>query len=162
MRTFAIAAMTIAVFAAPAQTEELPRAEVKAAMLRVERTLSAMGIEVAGYAAGDAPVSELAAPDHPYLQGNDGGYVDGRVYISTDAIEDCRELTLIHELVHDATVRRRLFATAPDARVKDLLEALADAVVAASAEEPYRPGCLPRRTFETATAELVQLANAAP
>ena len=145
-----------------AEAEPLPVAEVKAAMLRVEAALTRMGIDVAGYAESEPPAAELASAEHPYLQGNDGGYADGRVYISTGAIEDCRELTLIHELVHDATVRRRLFAAAPDARVKDLLEALADAVVAASAEEPYRPGCLPRRSFETATAELVQLANAAP
>jgi hypothetical protein len=161
VRKFVAAVIAVAL-AAPAQGEQLAATEVKAAMLRVEAALTAIGVDVAGYAAGDVPVAELAHPDHPYLQGNDGGYADGRVYVSTQAIEDCRDLTLVHELVHDATVKHRLFAAVPNARIAETLEALADAVTAVAAEDPYRPGCLPGRAIEISTAELSVLANAAP
>jgi hypothetical protein len=155
-------ALTVVALAAPANAEELSAADVKVAMLRVEQTLAVLGVDVAGYASQEAPMSELAPADHPYLQGNDGAYADGRIYLNKDAIKDCRELMLIHELVHDATVKRRLFATVPNTRVRDLLEALADAVVEQAAGEPYRPGCVTHRSFGVSTAELARLAQAAP
>ena len=162
MRVFAAAVLVVAALAAPASAGELPAADVKAAMLRVEQTLAVLGVDVAGYASGEAPASEFAPADHPYLQGNDAAFADGRVYLNKDAIEDCRELMLIHELVHDVTVKRRLFATVPNARIRDLLEALADAVVEEAAAEPYRPGCITHRSFGVSIAELARLAHAAP
>lgn len=162
MRVLVTAALVAATIAWPGNAEEVPAADVKAAMVRAERTLALLGVDVAGYASGEAPVSELAPADHPYLQGNDGAYADGRIYLNEDAIEDCRELMLIHELVHDATVKRGLFAAVANTRIRDLLEALADAVVEEAAAEPYRPGCVTHRSFGVSTAELARLAHAVP
>ena len=137
-------------------------AQTRIAMLRVERILNEMGVDVTGYGDSPLPITEMAPPDHPYLQGNDGGYAGGRIYLNEDAIAACTDLTLIHELVHDATVKRRLFATVDNARLRAMVEALADAVTARAAAEPYRPGCLPKRHFEVSTLELAALAVAPP
>ena len=137
-------------------------AQTRIAMLRVERILHEMGVDVTGYGEGPVPQTEMAPPDHPYLQGNDGGYAGGRIYLNEDAIEACTDLTLIHELVHDATVKRRLFATVDNAKLRAMIEALADAVTARAAAEPYRPGCLPKRHFQVSTLELAALAVAPP
>jgi hypothetical protein len=155
-------ALALSLCSAPLQAQPLALGEVKAAMARVEAILLGMGIDAAGYAAGEAPEAELAPAEHLYLQGNDGGYVDGRVYISERSIEACRDLTLVHELVHDTTVKRRLFASVANEDLRAAIEALADAVTMIAAEDPYRPGCLPNRAFAHASAELVKLANAAP
>ncbi len=136
--------------------------EIRLAMLRVEKILDGLGVDVAGYATGVPPETEWAPAEHPYLQGNDGAYIAGRVYINKDAIEACTDLTLIHELVHDATVKRRLFAGVPNNKVREMVEALADAVTEKAAAEPYRPGCLPKRHFAVSTVELAALALSTP
>ena len=51
-------------------------------MTRVEALIQGFGIDVAGYAWTAEPSAEIVPPDHPYLQGNDGGYVsmvNGRI-----------------------------------------------------------------------------------
>lgn len=155
-------ALALAILLAPAHAEQLPSADVKAAMITVEATLSSLGVDVSGYAAGEVPPAEFAPSDHPYLQGNDGGYADGRVYINAEGIEACHDLTLIHELVHDATVKHGLFASVPNHRIRAVIEALADAVTAAVAENPYRPGCVPSRPIALSSADLSRLAQADP
>jgi hypothetical protein len=152
------AALFAAALTCSAKAEPLPDIEVRIAMWQVETLLADLGVDVAGYAQTAAPQAEFAPSDHPYLQGNDGGYVDGRIYINGEAIEDCRGLTLVHELVHDATVKYRLFSSVPNEHVRDMFEALADAVTAIAAEEPYLPGCLPRRRFAASGTDLVALA----
>ena len=150
-----IVLLTIA--APSAKANPLSPVEVRASMVRVEALLADLGIDVPGYAQSDVPAAELAPPDHPYLQGNDGGFADGQIYINDEAIADCRDLTLVHELVHDASVKYRLFPTVPNDLVRDMFEALADAVTAIAAEEPYLPGCLPDRRFRTTPAEMAGL-----
>lgn len=137
----------------------LPEFEVRSAMLRVEALLAQFGIDVAGYGQSQVPQAETVSPDHPYIQGNDGGYVDGHVYINDEALSACVGLTLVHELVHDATLKQRLFATVSNDRVEDMFEALADAITQIAAQDPYLPGCLPRRHFSIDRDELVSLAN---
>ena len=144
---------------ATATAAPLPEFEVRTAMRRVETLISQFGIDVTGYAQTEAPQVEWAAPDHPYLQGNDGAYVDGRIYIDNATIVDCTNLTLIHELVHDATAKERLFATVANDQVHDMFEALADAITETAAQDPYLPGCLPRRHFALDRGELVSLAT---
>jgi hypothetical protein len=153
-------ALALVVLLAPLRAEPIAPGEVKTAMARVEAILAAMNIRVSGYAAGEAPAAELAPAEHLDLQGNDGGYVDGRVYVSEQSIEACRDLTLVHELVHDATVKHRLFASLANAELRPAMEALADAVTARAAEDPYRPGCLPNRALALANTELAKLATA--
>lgn len=161
-RGVAVFALLLWAHAAQAADVDLrPSADVRHAMARVEALLRQVGIDVSGYAASAPPTVERSPANHPYLQGNDGGYVPGRIYISEDAIEDCLDLTLIHELVHDASTKFRLFAAAPNDRVRDLFEALADAVTSAAAEDPYRPGCLPSRRFDISSLDLPSLATAA-
>ena len=129
-------------------------------MARVEALMKGQGIDVPGYAASQPPTLEFVSASHPYLQGNDGGYASGHVYVRDDAIEGCTELIVIHELVHDATVKHRLFAAVPLEHLKAAIEALADSVTAAAAVEPYRPGCLPTRQFAWNAPELAKLAQA--
>lgn len=161
MRGFGAIVAITAVFSTFAARAEEP-ADLRGAMARVEALMAEHGVDVEGYASSAAPVLEFVAPAHPYLQGNDGGYAGGVVYVSDARIEACTDLILIHELVHDATVKHRLFAAVPLRELKDAIEALADAVTAAAAEEPYRPGCLPRRHFAWGTTDLAKLAMAAP
>jgi hypothetical protein len=161
MRRFLYAA-SMALAATAAHADPLPEADVRAAMSKVETALAGLGIDVAGYAAGAAPPAELAPPAHLYLQGNAGAYVDGRIYVNAKDVAACRDLTLVHELVHDATVKHRLFASVPNSRIRTVIEALADAVTAAAAEDPYRPGCVPARTFAVSSMDLRGLAHAAP
>lgn len=153
----AIAAVFCAVTAHADDTVDL-----RDTMVRVEALMKGQGVDVAGYATTAAPALEFVSAAHPYLQGNDGGYAGGTVYVSDARIEACTDLILIHELVHDATVKHRLFAAVPLRELKDAIEALADAVTAAAAEEPYRPGCLPHRDFAWGTKDLAKLAMAAP
>lgn len=148
---------TAVALATPAASEPLPVSDVKAAMSRVEAALARLGIPVTGYAQTEPPPAEIAPSDHLYLQGSDGGYAGGRIYVNSEAIADCLDLTLVHELVHDATVKFRLLASVPNNRIKNAFEALADAVTAAAAEEPYRPGCLPDRHIEISVLDLPAL-----
>ena len=129
-------------------------------MTRVEALLRDEGVNVAGYAQSALPAVEFVNASHPYLQGKDGGYVAGHVYINEDAIEACVALIVLHELVHDATVKHRLFASVPNGEIKATIEALADAITEAAAEEPYRPGCLAHRDFALSQTELASLAMA--
>jgi hypothetical protein len=152
-------AVLLTAIAATVTADPLPTVDVRASMARVETLLADLHIDVAGYAQSDTPAAELAPPSHPYLQGNDGGFADGRIYINDEAIAGCRDLTLVHELVHDASVKYRLFPTVPNESVRDVFEALADAVTAIAAEDPYLPGCLPDRRFRTAPSELAGLAG---
>jgi hypothetical protein len=146
---FAIAALC----ANAAQADEL-----RAAMAKVEALLLERGIVVEGYGRTAPPEVSEVDRAHVFLQGNAGAYIDGRIYLSDAQPADCKPVTLIHELVHDATVKYRLFASVPNARVKMMLEALADDVTAAAAQSPYRPGCLPARTHAVPMADLALLA----
>jgi hypothetical protein len=137
----------------------LPEFEVRSAMAQVETLMSQFGIDVPGYALSKAPQVEWAPPDHPYVQGDDGAYVDGHIYINKAAIAACVDLTLVHELVHDATVKGRLFTTVANDQVHDVFEALADAITETAAQDPYLPGCLPHRHFSLDRNELVSLAT---
>ena len=160
MRMFGatMAALAAAACAFAAKAED--PVDIAGAMARVEVLMNAHGIDVAGYAASEAPALEFVDASHPYLQGNDGGYAGGVVYVSDERIEACTGLIVIHELVHDATVKHRLFAAVPLERLKDAIEALADAVTEAAAEDPYRPGCLAHRRFAWEPPELAKLAMA--
>jgi hypothetical protein len=129
-------------------------------MIRVEALLQNEGVSVAGYAGSDMPAVEFVNASHPYLQGRDGGYIAGHVYVNEGAITACLDLIVLHELVHDATVKYRLFASVPNDQLKDTIEALADAATGAAAQEPYRPGCLPHRRFAVSRTELAALATA--
>lgn len=155
------AALTAASLAS-AEAEQLAQSDVQSAMRRVETALTELGVNVPGYGASAPPEAVRAPANHPYLRGNDGGYVAGKIYVSEEAIEDCVELTLVHELVHDATAKYRLFAAVPNERLRDMLEALADRVTEAAAEDPYRPGCLPHRSFEISSLDLASLAMSRP
>jgi hypothetical protein len=134
---------------------------VQQAMAIVETILARHDIDVRGYAQTAPPQVERVDASHQYLQGNDGGYVDGRIYLNAAVIEDCLQLTLVHELVHDVSVKHRLFAEVPNTRIRQVLEALADAVTAVAAEDPYLPGCLPERRFQVSAADLASLASPA-
>jgi hypothetical protein len=138
--------------------EPLLPQQIRDTMIRVEALLEAKGIPVAGYAKSAPPAVEFVTASHPYLQGRDGGYIAGQVYLNEDGIPACADLVLLHELVHDATLKHRLFASVPNERLKSAIEALADAVTEAAAEEPYRPGCLPHREFALSHTELAALA----
>lgn len=140
--------------------EPLYEHNVRAAMANVETLLRNRGIDVSGYREGDAPPVELVLASHPYLQGSDGGYVDGRVYLNGEAMATCTDLTLVHELVHDVSIKHRLFASVGNQEIRSTLEALADEVTADAAQEPYRPGCLPHRRFVYDGGELARLAQA--
>ena len=139
--------------------EPLAEQTVRQAMAQAETLMLEQGINVKGYAQTTPPVTERVTPSHIYLQGNDGAFVDGRIYLNASAIADCQSLNLLHEIVHDATVKFRLFQRTPNHAVRALIEALADRIASAAALDPYRPGCLPRRRFEFSTAELASLAG---
>ena len=146
--------------AAVANADPIGEQQVRALMSEAETLLARQGVSVAGYATSASPVIAVVSASHPYLQGRDGGFANARIYVNENAIEACVDLIVLHELVHDATMKHRLFATVPNERVKDAAEALADAVTADAAENQYRPGCLPHRRFVYAAAELAQLAMA--
>jgi hypothetical protein len=160
--SFAISLAFLAAAFAKANENAAAKPDLRALMARVEQLLSAQGISVPGYAQSDAPTLAFVSASHPYLQGSDGGFADARVYVNEDAIEACVDLIVVHELVHDATIKHRLFAAVPNAKVKNALEALADAVTEAAADDPYRPGCLPHRRFAYSGQELARLAMAEP
>jgi hypothetical protein len=153
--------VTACLLASPAKadTASLSPGIVREAMAKVEFLLARQNIDVRGYASTEPPAVERVAASHQYLQGNDGGYVDGRIYLNDETMSECEPLTLIHELVHDATVKHRLFADVSNANIRDVLEALADVVTAAAAEEPYLPGCLPKRRILVSEADLASLAQ---
>ena len=163
-RLKAIVAIAYCLLALPAAAGGAPVSTdtVREAMAVVEVLLAKQQVDVRGYAGTAPPSVERVSASHEYLQGNDGGYVDGRVYLNDEAMADCRRLTLIHELVHDATVKHRLFAEVPNAKIRNVLEALADIVTAAAAEDPYLPGCVPKRRILLGAADLASLAAPAP
>lgn len=138
----------------------LEPAQVQATMTRVEAFMTELGIDVSGYAQTREPAVEMVSADHIYLQGNDGAYVDGQIFISEEANADCLALTLVHELAHDATAKYRLFPTVANSELRDAFEYLADAITEVAAQDPYLPGCLPKRHFAFDRAYLV--AQAAP
>ena len=144
---------------AEAENASVSPGQVREAMAKVEFLLAQQNIDVRGYALTAPPIVERVVPSHEYLQGNDGGYVDGRIYLNGETMSECEPLTLIHELVHDATVKHRLFADVSNSDIRDVLEALADVVTAAAAEEPYLPGCLPKRRILVSEADLASLAQ---
>lgn len=156
------AAALFLVSSASAHAASLTDESIRSAMRDVEAHLLRHGIDVKGYDATREPEVEIVPSRHIYLQGNDGGYVDGRIYLSEALIADCRGLALVHELVHDASVKYRLFPQVPNGDIRDMFEALADLVTADAAQEPYRPGCLPNRNFAIESADLAKLAMATP
>jgi hypothetical protein len=161
MRVFGATVAITAVFCAFAADAD-DTVDLRDTMARVEALMKGQGVDVAGYATSAAPALEFVSAAHPYLKGNDGGYAGGVVYVSDERIEACTDLILIHELVHDATVKHRLFASVPLADLKDAIEALADAVTDDAAASPYRPGCVTHRRFAWKGPELAKLAMAAP
>ncbi len=157
MRVFG-ATVALLMFACVAHADEL--VDLHTAMARVEALMKGQGVDVSGYAQTPPPTLEFVSASHLYLQGNEGGYAGGHVYVSANAIEACTDLIVIHELVHDATVKHRLFASVPLENLKAAVEALADSVTEAAAQSPYRPGCLPRRQYAWKAPELAKLALA--
>jgi len=154
----AIASLGISASTSHATASALDDSHVRAVMLRAETLLGASGIEVTGYAAGALPQVMVVPATHVFLQGNDGAWIAGRIYLNEDAAEACQDLTLLHEIVHDATVRHRLFRSVSNSEIRDMIEALADEITHAAAQTPWRPRCLPTREFSVPTAELASLA----
>lgn len=136
----------------------LDDSQVRTVMLRAETLLRESGIEVPGYAEGASPQIMVVPATHVFLQGNDGAWIAGRIYLNEDTAEACQDLTLLHEIVHDATVRHRLFRSVSNSEIRDMIEALADEITHAAAQSPWRPRCLPTREFSVPTAELASLA----
>jgi hypothetical protein len=141
-----------------ASASALDDSQVRTMMLRAETLLRESGIEVPGYAAGTPPQVMVVPSTHVFLQGNDGAWIAGRIYLNEDAAEACQDLTLLHEIVHDATVRHRLFRSVANSEIRDMIEALADEITHAAAQSPWRPRCLPIREFSVPTSELASLA----
>ena len=141
-----------------ASAAALDDSQVRAVMRRAETLLRESGIDVPGYAEGAPPQVMVVPATHVFLQGNDGAWVAGRIYLNEAAVEACRDLTLLHEIVHDATVRHRLFRSVSNSEIRDMIEALADEITHAAAQSPWRPRCLPTREFSVPTAELASLA----
>jgi hypothetical protein len=141
-----------------ASASALDDRQVRTVMLRAETLLRESGIDVAGYAEGALPQVMVVPSTHVFLQGNDGAWIAGRIYLNEDAAEACQDLTLLHEIVHDATVRHRLFRSVSNSEIRDMIEALADEITHAAAQSPWRPRCLPTREFSVPTAELASLA----
>jgi hypothetical protein len=154
----AIASLGISSAVPVASATALDDSQVRTAMLRAETLLRASGIEIPGYAAGTPPQVMVVPATHVFLQGNDGAWIAGRIYLNEDAAEACQDLTLLHEIVHDATVRHRLFRSVSNSEIRDMIEALADEITHAAAQSPWRPRCLPTREFSVPTAELASLA----
>jgi len=146
-------------FTATARAEEVPEPVVRAVMDQAEGLLLKAGVNVSGYGHSKAPRVDLVAGSHMLLLGNDGAFLPGRIYLNRDGIEDCQHLNLLHEVVHDATVKYRLFRTVSNGEVRTMMEALADQITEMAAEKPYRPGCVTQRHFGISTAELVSLAT---
>ena len=161
-RLIVVATVLFSVLLARANAAPISPETIRTAMRDVEVRLSARGVEVKGYDASRLPEVEIVPPTHIYLQGNDGGYVDGRIFLSETVNADCMGLALVHELVHDASVKYRLFPHVGNGEIRDMFEALADLVTADAAQDPYRPGCLPDRDFGIAIADLAKLAMATP
>lgn len=161
--TRAVAALFVIAFASsgPAQAaaDDVPEPIVRAVMGQAESLLIQAGVNVSGYAQTKAPRVDLVAGTHALLLGNDGAFMSGRIYLNRDGIYDCQHLSLLHEVVHDATVKYRLFRTVPNGQVRLMMEALADQITETAAEKPYRPGCVTQRHFSISTAELVSLAT---
>jgi hypothetical protein len=153
-----IASLGISSAVPAASASALDDSQVRAMMLRAETMLRESGIEVPGYAAGTPPQVMVVSANHVFLQGNDGAWIAGRIYLNEDAAEACQDLTLLHEIVHDATVRHRLFRSVSNSEIRDMIEALADEITHAAAQSPWRPRCLPTREFNVPTAELASLA----
>ena len=128
-------------------------------MTQAEELLLRTGVAVVGYSSTDAPRVETVSRSHVMLFGNDGAFVAGHIYLNEDAIRDCQGLNLLHEMVHDATMKFRLFRTVSNAQVREMIEALADQVTAMAAENPYRPRCVTQRHFDISGAELASLAT---
>jgi len=154
----AFAALALAL-SATARADEVPEPVVRAVMDQAEGLLLQAGVNVSGYAHSKAPRVDLVAGSHVLLLGNDGAFMPGRIYLNRDGIEDCQHLNLLHEVVHDATVKYRLFRTVSNGEVRSMMEALADQITVMAAEKPYRPGCVTQRHFGISTAELVSLAT---
>lgn len=150
--------LAISSTATRAEDETLSEPHIRAVMQQAETLLHSLGIDVRGYASGALPAVAIVEPGNLMLQGNDGAYIGGRIFLNGNAVEACRDLTLLHEIVHDATVRHRLFRTVPNGEVREMIEALADEVTWTAAQSPWRPRCLPTREFSVSTAELASLA----
>ncbi|MEQ1754825.1 MAG: hypothetical protein ABL973_11910 [Micropepsaceae bacterium] len=155
---FALGLMALVPMAC-ARADEVPEPVVKAVMAQTEELLLRSGVDVVGYASTQAPRVETVSRSHVMLFGNDGAFVLGHIYLNGDAILDCQKLNLLHEMVHDATLKFRLFRTVSNGDVRTMVEALADQVTEMAAESPYRPGCVTQRHFGISGAELVSLAT---
>ena len=154
----AFASLGFAAMADVVTASTLDEGQVRAVMLRAQTLLRESGIDVPGYAEGTSPQVMVVPATHVFLQGNDGAWIAGRIYLNEDAAEACQDLTLLHEIVHDATVRHRLFRSVSNSEIRDMIEALADEITYAAAQSPWRPRCLPTREFSMPTAELASLA----
>jgi hypothetical protein len=157
-KVFAAVSGAMVLMASVVSADPLPESEIRAAMATAERMLVESGVNGAGYSATPLPQVERVSPSHINIQGNDGAYVDGKIYISESAIADCQGLILLHEIVHDATIKLGLFKAVPNDRIRDMIEALADQMTETAAQDPYRPGCVTHRNREISSAELISLA----
>ena len=158
LRCGLLLAFIFAALSATSIADELSQNEIKSVMAHAEILLGQSGINVVGYKDSPPPKVELVSSEHIFLQGNDGAYVAGRIYLNSDGIPGCRDLNLLHETVHDATIRFGLFKTVNNAEIRRMIEALADEIIQTAAENPYRPGCVTHRRVDISTAELVSLA----
>lgn len=154
-----LASLGFAATAQVATATALDESQVRAVMHRAETLLRESGIDVSGYAAGASPQVMIVPTTHVFLQGNDGAWIAGRIYLNEDSVEACQDLTLLHEIVHDATVRHRLFRSVSNNEIRDMIEALADEITYAAAQSPWRPRCLPTREFNVSATELASLAQ---
>ena len=145
--------------AATASADQIPEPVVRAVMDQAEILLGEAGVNVSGYAHTSAPRVDMVAASHVLLLGNDGAFLPGRIYLNRDGIDDCQHLNLLHEVVHDATVKYHLFRTVSNMEVRAMMEALADQITEMAAQKPYRPGCVTQRHFDISRAELVSLAT---
>lgn len=156
----ALCALLAMIFsAAAAAADEFPEPVVRAVMSQAETLLGDSGVSVSGYAATRPPRVAVVSSNHFLLLGNDGAFIPGYIYLNGNTIDDCRGLSLLHEIVHDATMKYRLFRTVSNGDVRAMMEALADHITEMAAEAPYRPACVTQRHFDISGADLVSLAT---
>lgn len=120
--------------------------DVRAAMERTEAILIEQGYQAHGYARTAAP-EVLFVEDLPNRDW--GHYQPGAVVLSLAQPADCIEMSLVHELSHDATVKMLLIDPGSPMgadEVKARYERIAELVENHMADEgKWLPGCLLRR-----------------
>lgn len=131
-------------FADERVTYEAPPPFVKANMIAVEATMTALGYIVDGYSA-------LAAPSVVFVDGIASGawgsYDPGTrtIRLSERQPAACMLITLAHEMGHDAAVQMGLIDGVSNQMVKAKLEEISARVENNFGSFEYRPNCLLRR-----------------